>query len=221
MKIRVNEIFRSIDGEVNYFGQGRMSTFVRLQGCNLCCPYCDTKKAQNLEDRYATDIETVVERIQLLENRKVTITGGEPLLQREAVLELALWLQHKGYLISLETNGSLDPYPMPFQSIIMDWKMPSSGASDMMSLDRVRGLSSRDFVKFVCDGPYEVHDATDIWKVIHKKNPYVQGAFSVITRPFKGGKPSVEPWRLLEILENAGLRDVYLNFQIHKLVELR
>jgi 7-carboxy-7-deazaguanine synthase len=44
MQLDVNDIFASIDGEVNGWGQGRPTTFIRLSGCNLRCSYCDTKQ---------------------------------------------------------------------------------------------------------------------------------------------------------------------------------
>ena len=72
----VNEIFTSIDGEVNRWGQGILTTFVRLQGCNLRCDYCDTPDALEFADLiHDVSIAEVITEIANKECKKVTITG--------------------------------------------------------------------------------------------------------------------------------------------------
>ena len=83
---KVVEIFSSINGEGTRAGQ--LAVFVRMQGCNLDCTYCDTKWA-NEEDAIFnwTSTEEIVELLRSMEIKNVTITGGEPLLQ-ENIQEL-------------------------------------------------------------------------------------------------------------------------------------
>lgn len=154
MSLNINEIFNSLDGEVNAFdGIGQPTTFIRLQGCNLNCAWCDTKYAQL---PYST-ISAVMSIEQIVQNKllrkKITITGGEPLLQPK-VWDLMEALRAKGYMITLETNGSIVP-PKEFSSSslmvrwVVDYKMPSSGMEKHMKPEIFERLNSWDVVKFV------------------------------------------------------------------------
>ena len=104
MKIKINEIFTSIDGEVNRYGQGGLTTFIRLAGCNLQCSYCDTKQAQAMDTGVDMTIDEITERIEV---SKVTITGGEPLCQKDELIELINSLCFTDIRVTVETNGSL------------------------------------------------------------------------------------------------------------------
>ena len=96
--LRVDEIFDSIQGE----GQdvGRLTTFVRLTGCNLRCKWCDTQHAQT------GGTEIPVGEIASRCGYRVSITGGEPLLQDIGALIGAF---EKAREISVETNGTHIP----------------------------------------------------------------------------------------------------------------
>lgn len=101
---RVNEIFSSVQGEGTWLG--RPVTFIRLAGCNLRCPWCDTDFSKWEE----MDFEEIKDRI---EHRSVVITGGEPLLQYVKPLITSLRTE-LGCVVAYETNGTL---PMPYA----DW----------------------------------------------------------------------------------------------------
>ena len=74
------EIFDSVEGEGKRTGY--MAVFVRFAGCNLRCSYCDTGYALNREDAVETlDRAQLLERIRRYPWKKITLTGGEPLLQ--------------------------------------------------------------------------------------------------------------------------------------------
>lgn len=68
MKMKVNEIFSSIDGEG--LTTGALATFVRLTGCNLRCSYCDTAYAFN--EGNEMDIDDIVKKCHELGNRRIT-----------------------------------------------------------------------------------------------------------------------------------------------------
>lgn len=100
--LRVNEIFDSIQGEG--FWTGLPVTFIRLQGCNLRCSWCDTPNALYKGGGTKMYITDIVKRC----NRKVAVvTGGEPFLQKEVEC-LILSLQGKGKTVHIETNGTID-----------------------------------------------------------------------------------------------------------------
>lgn len=96
--MRVNEIFYSLQGEGLH--TGTPAVFLRLSGCNLKCPFCDTKHESFTE---MTE-EEIVEKVSAYPSRTIVITGGEPMLQLNASLTRLL---HKaGFTIHIETNGS-------------------------------------------------------------------------------------------------------------------
>lgn len=96
--MRVNEIFYSLQGEGLH--TGTPAVFLRLSGCNLKCPFCDTKHESFTE---MTE-EDIVVKVSAYPSRTIVITGGEPMLQLNASLTRLL---HKaGFTIHIETNGS-------------------------------------------------------------------------------------------------------------------
>lgn len=151
----LNEIFSGIQGEGLLVGYRQV--FVRLNGCNLNCRYCDTPTAKfqastcRIEktagsrrfglERNPIDHRTTADHISNLYrigglHHSVSITGGEPLCQPSFVLNLARELHVRGIVVMLETNGSL-PDEMacvqPHVDIIsMDIKLQSSSGNDDM-----------------------------------------------------------------------------------------
>ena len=97
---RINEIFYSLQGEG--FWTGTPMVFLRLSGCNLKCPFCDTNHSEYRE----MTAEEIVKRLREAGGpcRRVCVTGGEPALQLDGTLVDAL--HDAGYLIHLETNGT-------------------------------------------------------------------------------------------------------------------
>lgn len=102
MKYRVNEIFLSLQGEG--FWTGTPMVFLRLSGCNLACPFCDTDFT-SFREMEADEIVAELLRVAG-ECRRVCITGGEPLLQLDGALVEAL--HAAGFKLHLETNGTLE-----------------------------------------------------------------------------------------------------------------
>ncbi len=100
--MKVNETFLSLQGE-GYF-TGTAAFFLRLSGCNLRCPFCDTQHQSFVE---MTE-EEIVEEASRHKPRHIVITGGEPALQlTESLVEK---LHAAGFFIQVETNGTL---PLP------------------------------------------------------------------------------------------------------------
>jgi 7-carboxy-7-deazaguanine synthase len=140
----VSEIFRSLQGEGK--SQGRPCTFIRLTGCNLRCAWCDTSYAR--EGGEEMSITEVLDRVWLQNGKQICITGGEPLLQQEAVLELLKKFSLHGYTVEIETNGPRDLQKMqPYATLRMDAKCPSSGERSDLRL--LPFITPRDCVKFV------------------------------------------------------------------------
>ena len=107
--MKVNEIFKSIQGEGLY--SGAPAVFVRLAGCNLACEWCDTKYALQGEFRKLCYKE-VVSEVSMTANPPtiVCFTGGEPMVDRSREFRKILdYLKIRGYQIHIETNGTIQP----------------------------------------------------------------------------------------------------------------
>ena len=94
-------------------------------------------------------LKEIVDRISAYNCRRLTVTGGEPLLQ-EATPGLVTLLLDKGYDVSTETNGSLDIDRLDRRCVrIVDIKCPSSGMQEHNRMENLRVLSAVDQIKFV------------------------------------------------------------------------
>jgi 7-carboxy-7-deazaguanine synthase len=104
--VDVHSIFHTIQGEGPF--TGFPAIFVRLAGCNLQCPQCDTDYTDKRE-RMAP--EAVVDAVRKLHPgpRLVVITGGEPF--RQNITMLAQLLLDEEFPVQVETNGTLPPPP--------------------------------------------------------------------------------------------------------------
>lgn len=105
--IKVSRIFNSIQGEGPFIGSP--SIFVRLHGCNLKCPFCDTPQLSPPRDMSVKEILDEMVRININSYSRVVVTGGEPLLQN--IQELLISIQRVFLKPDLETNGMLQPSP--------------------------------------------------------------------------------------------------------------
>ncbi len=98
------------------------------------------------------ELDDILERVQETGAHYVTVTGGEPLAQKDC-LPLLTQLCDAGYDVSLETGGSLDISRIdPRVSAILDIKTPGSGEAAKNLWDNLQHLKTTDEVKFVlCD----------------------------------------------------------------------
>ena len=110
--LKINEIFYSIQGESTY--NGMPCIFIRLTYCNLRCSYCDTE--YSFYEGKDMSIEQIMDQIQKYECKLVEVTGGEPLMQEEAI-DLMQTLIEKKYSVMLETGGSLPISKVPKEVI--------------------------------------------------------------------------------------------------------
>ncbi|MFN0149994.1 MAG: radical SAM protein [bacterium] len=143
--MRVSEIFHSIQGESTH--TGRPCVFVRLTACDLRCRWCDTEYAFTGGEELTIDI--VVDRVVAYGCGLVELTGGEPLLQKEAP-ELCRRLLERGLEVLIETGGHRDISALPERvKVILDVKCPGSGedaANDWANIDRLRPGGEIKFV---------------------------------------------------------------------------
>ena len=156
--LRVSEIFASIQGETSYVGLP--FGFVRLAGCNLRCRYCDTAYAY--EGGEEVSIPEVIERVEAFGIPRVTVTGGEPLLQPEA-FDLVTAFLDRGFEVLVETNGTVPLAPLDPRAVkVMDVKCPGSGEERKMLWENFSALTPEDEVKFVIASEEDYRFAKEI-----------------------------------------------------------
>lgn len=98
-KLKINEIFCTIQGEGYY--TGTPAVFIRTSGCNLHCPFCDTRH----EDGQELSVGDIVATASVFTPRHVVLTGGEPSIQPQ-LPELVDALHEVGFEVQIETNGT-------------------------------------------------------------------------------------------------------------------
>ena len=143
--LRINEIFYSIQGESSRIGIP--TVFVRLTGCPMRCSYCDTAYA--FHDGQQKEIEEIIQEIKKFDTNYVTVTGGEPLAQKNCI-DLMNQLCELGYQVSLETGGALDIKDVHSKvKIILDVKTPKSNEDKNNFWPNLAKIKLNDEIKFV------------------------------------------------------------------------
>jgi 7-carboxy-7-deazaguanine synthase len=156
--LRVTEIFHSIQGESTW--AGLPCTFIRLTGCPLRCVWCDTEYSFHGGEKMTLD--AIIARAEEIGTPVVEITGGEPLIHRNAFV-LAERLLERGFTVLIETSGAIDISPLdPRTHRIMDLKCPGSGEESRNLWSNLDHLTERDEVKFVIAGRADYEWARDV-----------------------------------------------------------
>jgi 7-carboxy-7-deazaguanine synthase len=230
--MQVTEIFRSIQGESTY--AGLPCIFVRLTGCNLRCTWCDTAYAfyggtrMSLEDVLGRIHElsggpasasdpNMPERLQGKEKLLVELTGGEPLLQPDAV-ELAKRLTSQNYEVLVETSGERFVGTLPQQVVkIMDVKCPDSGEGGTFLLENLNAIDCKDEVKFVISSRRDYEFARD-FSARHELARRVRQVLFSPVFPDPNGSWSGLDARLLAEWILADRLPVRLGLQLHKFI---
>lgn len=157
-RLRVNEIFYSIQGESTRAGQP--CVFVRLTGCQMRCRWCDT--VYSFYEGNFRSFDEIAAEVAGYGCNLVEVTGGEPLLQKAAIPFLAR-LCDAGYEVLLETGGGIDIAPVdPRVRRIVDVKCPASGESGNNHWPNLEALRPTDELKMVLAGEADYLWARDL-----------------------------------------------------------
>ena len=203
--IKVNEIFFSLQGESSRIGLPTI--FVRLTGCPMRCNYCDTSYAFNKGENLS--IADIYAQVKLFKTKYITVTGGEPLAQKEC-LDFLRYLCDKGYKVSLETGGAQSIKKIDKRvKIILDIKTPGSGEVQNYYWPNLNYLKKIDEIKVVIT---DYDDYKWAKKIIKEKK--ILGNFDILFSPSFDQVESSElaKWILEDHLA------VRLQIQMHKIL---
>ena len=212
--MRVAEKFISINGEGTRAGE--LAVFVRFTGCNLRCSYCDTMWANEpgcpYEDMSPAQICDYVRSTGI---KNVTLTGGEPLLQKDMGELIGLLIKECDVRVEIETNGAVDL--RPFSELpegrpvfTMDYKLPSSGCEDRMIMENFSVLEAEDTVKFVSGSPADLERAGEIiekYGLLDRCHVYFSPVFG-----------RIEPVEIVEFMLNKRMNKARIQIQMHKVI---
>lgn len=206
--IKVLEIFNSISGEVNPWYQGCLTTFVRLAGCNLDCDYCDTPHDVSLAQDYLKSNLLDEVSANYIKTGRICITGGEPLLQWEAV-EILIEAFPNCWI---ETNGTCDFSDLIGKAaIVTDYKLDEM---ERKIPPYFYQLKRTDFVKFVVYGKTDIDNAQEVQQALQMAGCKCNFAYS----PIHGVLPVKD---LFADLMECALPNTIINVQMHKYLEMK
>lgn len=233
------EVFSSIQGEGKYVGCRQL--FVRLAGCNLQCDYCDTPHSYVAPEHCRIEqtagkrdfsnsanpvkvaaLALAVNQMLRQPHHSVSLTGGEPLCQAEALQQLAAQINGRVYL---ETNGTLPQalkQVLPYIDIIsMDIKLPKTTGrvlwrehSEFLSLARAKDV----FVKLVIEEGMDIRHFDQAVKLIADIGRDILLVLQPVS-PFNGCK-AIVPEKIIEVHNRAlrQLENVRVIPQTHKFI---
>jgi len=234
MKVYINEIFTSIEGEGIYLGTKTL--FIRFAGCPLRCFWCDTPYALLIKDGKEYDISSAINLIdgKLEKNTfKINLTGGEPLLQYKALYEIAKYLKSKELLTYLESScydSNRFMYVLPFIDICkVEFKLSDANATDnyeRLIMEEIRCLelsihNNKDvYIKIVVSNVTNLEDIKILIDKIFKKvdKNKIHG---FVIQPAYGYEPALE--QLLNVYDiiYEYYKNVRIIPQIQKVMKVR
>lgn len=194
--MRVNEIFYSLQGEGVHTGMPMV--FVRLSGCNLRCPFCDTQHDTGTE----LSEEQIVEAVSQHPQGWVAITGGEPSLQLTPTLVDRL--HQAGFRVAVETNGTR-PLPIGVDWITLSPKDAFLGQQANVAIGQANEL------KLLFDGEH----APSLY-------PHIAVSDAYCLQPLDTGNPEHNARIARQATEYVMQHPIWrLSLQIHKILNIR
>ena len=203
--LKIHEIFSSVQGEGLRLGEPTL--FIRLTGCNLRCPFCDTRSAW--EGGKEVALPQIIDQVRKLRKRLFTdwicLTGGEPLLQDIRPLTEAL--KNMNFHIQVETNATL------FKPLPVDWYTISPKPELYFAHPKFRKTAKE--IKIVVTRGLTL----DIIQRLRSEFP-VQ--IPIFLQPQSMNKWSMDlSQKLLRQSIAAGLKNIRLGIQLHRIYNIR
>ena len=234
MKVRLFEIFTSVEGEGILYGTKTL--FVRLAGCPFTCFYCDTKESLPLDSGTEYSIEDANHLIDSnLKNQtyKVNFTGGDPLIQHEAVALLAKHIQDKKIPTYLESScfdiGRFN-HVLPFIDIVkIEFKTKDSDFVDIKQYEKFIGHTMKclqssvkskktTYIKIVVSSKTQLNEFAKLVQEIFDKISKDDIDGFIIQPTYGISEPSLELLLELYDLVYSHYIDVKVVPQLHKFI---
>ena len=211
----VHSIFKTIQGEGPFVGQP--CVFVRLAGCNLQCPLCDTEYTVGTGRMTTLSIVTAIFNI-FPETRLVVITGGEPF--RQEISPLVKALVSSGHVqVQIETNGTLYTHGFDYiglSNLVTVVCSPKTGRVNKLLLHYIKAwkyVATADSLSPV--------DGLPVHALEHPASPQLarppEGAL-VYLQPVDEGDPELNKKNLDSVIASCYKFGYRLGLQIHKLI---
>ena len=216
--LEVHSIFCTIQGEGPFCG--RPAVFVRLAGCNLQCPGCDTEYTDNRQRmRYEAILFSIKHRLAVTDSNAnlIVISGGEPF--RQNITPFCDFLIENDFDVQIETNGSMQ-IPMELSQLVTVVCSPKTAKLHPSALHRANAF------KYVMKaGNVREEDGLPLQALDHRATPY-------IARPHKSfrGKIYLQPMdeqdveinilNTQAVLSSAMKHNYTVQLQIHKLLNV-
>ena len=214
-KFPIIEKFISIDGEGPM--AGALATFIRFGGCNLRCDWCDTTYSWHDDEvNELLSAEEIYNYIKETGIQNVTLTGGEPLIQKEIGRLLSILSKDEKLLVHIETNGSIaiEPFKKAYGEknirYIVDYKLSGSKMHGKMSLDNLNSVTKNDVYKFVVASKEDLEEAYSIIKRYNLETRCKVYLSPVIDQ--------INPQEIVEFMKIKKLNKVKLQLQMHKII---
>ena len=216
--LEVHSLFYTIQGEGPHCG--KPAIFLRLYGCNLQCPGCDTDYTSTKKPMSVAILRAAIDALKEDEQPDapmpiVVITGGEPF--RQNITPICITLRRAGYRVQIETNGTLPP-PTNFPKDIDIVCSPKTGKINEQIVERLTAL------KYVVKAGLVVpRDGLPIRALDHSCSPTVakppQG-FSgpVYIQPMDEGNALLNKKNLLAAVNSCYQHGHTLQVQLHKII---
>lgn len=216
--LQVHSIFRTIQGEGPF--TGTPAVFIRLAGCNLQCPACDTDYTSETWPSSTDNLVTLIKK--QAPSGLVVITGGEPF--RQNIEPLLYKLVSHGYYVQIESNGTLQPAPVYYSRVAHH----RSGVYLVCSPKA--GKIQRDVRHNACcfkyvlshDSMLEV-DGLPARALDHPCAPFVARppyGVDVYLQPMDSGDPETNRKNLNAVIKSCMKHGYILQLQVHKLLNM-
>ena len=207
--LRVKKIFKTIQGEGPY--SGRRALFIRLFGCNLQCPFCDTDYTGN---NYKITVPPLLEHVHSIwqEDELIVITGGEPFRQplvSELIDELS-----PNYIIQVETNGTLPIKFKKYAEVVCSPKTPTLHPEAIGYIDHYKYVIEKGKVSSLDGLPVVALGLEHSGKVVARPPDGFMG--NIYVQPLDTGVPTLNRRNLEECVRIAQDYGYIIQQQLHK-----
>ena len=208
-KYNISEIFYSIQGEGSR--AGRPCVFIRFQGCELRCEWCDTPYALEIkQEEKLMSLEEIIESVEKYDCSFVMLTGGEPLYQKGVNQLIERFCDNK-FEVVIETNGHQSIAAVDRRAnFVMDIKCPGSAMQKFNNYDNIKYLKKTDEVKFVIKSREDFDFSIEIIKKYNLNEIVDNILFSPVFR-------ELEPVILAGWILDSKM-NIRMQLQIHKFI---